>query len=49
MIFLSYFIIKAIVYLSIDENNKLRRGLEHYKVKASQFDQLRALRLMINK
>jgi integrase len=34
--------IKAIDYLTIDDSNKLRREVEHYKVKASQFDSLRA-------
>lgn len=43
---------KAIDFLTIDDSNKLRREVQHYKVKASQFDELRAeiesLREMIN-
>ena len=39
--------------LTINEENKLRREVEHYKVKASQFDSLRAeidqLKELINK
>jgi integrase len=34
--------VKAIDYLTIDDLNKLRREVEHYKVKASQFDSLKA-------
>ncbi len=34
--------IKAIDFLTIDDSNKLRREVQHYKVKASQFDSLRA-------
>jgi hypothetical protein len=32
---------KAINFLTIDDSNKLRREVEHYKVKASQFDELK--------
>jgi integrase len=45
--------VKAIDFLTIDDSNKLRREVDHYKVKASQFDSLRAeidqLKEMINK
>jgi hypothetical protein len=34
--------IGAIDQLTINEEHKLRREVEHYKVKASQFDSLRA-------
>jgi integrase len=34
--------VKAVDYLTISAENKLRREVEHYKVKASQFDSLRA-------
>jgi integrase len=44
---------KAIDFLTIDDSNKLRREVEHYKVKASQFEELRAeidqLRGLINR
>ncbi len=39
--------------LTVNEEHKLRREVEHYKVKASQFDSLKAeidqLRELINK
>jgi integrase len=33
--------VKAIDFLTIDDSNKLRREVEHYKVKSSQFEELR--------
>ena len=45
--------IGVINQLTINEENKLRREVEHYKVKASQFDQLKqeidSLKELINK
>jgi hypothetical protein len=34
--------VKCVDYLTINAENRLRREVEHYKVKASQFDILRA-------